>query len=107
VAEFQYHNGAAVWGSLRMGQALTLVREPHHPCDKNAVRVDWLGHKLGYVPRTANHCIARRLDRGERVAARIVGLNDESSRSWEWKWARVWFEITADEPAEQQDRDTA
>ena len=93
VSEFQYHNGGAVWGRLRVGQALTLVREPRHPYDENAVRVEWLGHKLGYVPPPENHVVARLLDRGEKLIARIVELNDENSNSWEWEWARVRFEI--------------
>lgn len=93
VAEFQYHNGEAVWGGMRVGQALTLVREPHNPCDAKAVRVDWLGHKLGYVPRTENHAVAELLDRGEKLSVRIVELNDGNSDSWEWEWERVRFEV--------------
>ena len=33
------------------GAALSLVREPDNAYDPRAVRVDWQGHKLGYVPR--------------------------------------------------------
>lgn len=93
VAEFQYHNGEAVWGELRVGQPLTLVREPWNPYDEKAVRVEWLGHKLGYVPRTENDRVAQLLDRGEKLFARIVELNDENTGSWEWEWERVRFEI--------------
>ena len=93
VAEFQYHSGNAVWGGMRVGQALTLVREPLNPYDAKAVRVDWRGHKLGYVPRTENHAVAQLLDRGEKLSARIVELNDENSDSWEWEWERVRFEV--------------
>lgn len=93
VAEFQYHNGKAMWGGLRVGQALTLVREPRNPYDEKAVRVDWNGYQLGYVPRTENDMIAQLLDRGEKLSARIVELNDENSNSWEWEWERVRFEI--------------
>src|SRR5689334_23732236 len=34
--------------------ALDLVREPENPHDANAVRVEWRGRKLGYVPRRDN-----------------------------------------------------
>lgn len=92
VAEFQYHNGEAVWGELRVGQPLTLVREPRNPYDDSAVRVEWKGCTLGYVPRTENHAIARRLDRSEKLSARIVELKSKND-SWEWEWERVRFEV--------------
>lgn len=91
VAEFQYHNGEAVWGELRVGQPLTLVREPR-PHDTSAVRVEWRGHKFGYVPRIENHAVAQLLDRGEKLSARIVELKNRND-SWEWEWERVRFEV--------------
>jgi hypothetical protein len=34
------------------------------------------------------------LDRGEKLSARIVALNDRrSDRQWEWDWERVRFEV--------------
>jgi hypothetical protein len=94
VAGFQYHNREAVWGWLCPGQALDLVRERDNPYDNKAVRVDWLGHKLGYVPRIENHAVAQLLDRGERLSARIVALEDKrDAQRWEWDWERIRFEI--------------
>jgi hypothetical protein len=36
---------------LRPDQPLTLVREPTNPRNPQAVRIDWRGRKLSYVPR--------------------------------------------------------
>jgi len=34
------------------------------------------------------------LDRGEKLSARIVALNDNrDARRWEWDWERVRFEV--------------
>lgn len=92
VAEFQYHNGEAVWGKLRVGQPLTLVREPRDSYDDSAVRVEWKGYTLGYIPHIENHVVARLLDRGEKLSARIAELKDKGN-SWEWDWERVRVEI--------------
>lgn len=92
VAGFQYHNGEAVWGLLCPGQNLDLVRERGNPYDNKAVRVEWQGHKLGYVPQVENFAVAQLLDRGEKLSARIIELKNKND-SWEWEWERVRFEI--------------
>jgi predicted secreted protein len=73
-AGLRYHEAKAVWDQMKIGDALTLVREPANPYDSNAVRVDWNGHQLGYVPRAENEVIARQMDRGNRLQARIANL---------------------------------
>lgn len=88
VAGFQYHEGEAVWPSLSIGAALDLVREPDNPHDKRAVRVDWQGRKLGYVPRIDNAAVAHLLDSGQDVSAEIVGLRELYN-----PWVRVEFAV--------------
>jgi HIRAN domain len=88
LAGFQFHEGKQLWKALKVGDALTLVREPDNPHDPRAVRVDWNGHVLGYVPRAENEAVARQLDRGNRLEARIVRLN--KSRD---PWKRIEFEV--------------
>lgn len=88
VAGYRYHEGKAVWGELQVGDALQLVREPDNPYDSLAVRVDWHGHVLGYVPRKDNRGVARALDRGEPVEAKIVKLRRSSNPR-----ERILFEI--------------
>ena len=88
VAGFQYHDGEAIWGELSSSQSLDLIREAQNIHDDEAVRVEWRGHKIGYVPRIENHAVAQLLDRGEKLSARIAELK-ESRNPWE----RVRFEV--------------
>ncbi len=74
LAGYRYAEGAQVWPELAVGDRLDLVREPDNAYDRNAVRVDWRGRKLGYVPRAENEALAWAMDRGERVSARISRL---------------------------------
>jgi HIRAN domain-containing protein len=73
-AGLRYHDAKAVWDGLHVGDRLALVREPDNPYDANAVRVEWNGHKLGYIPRTENQAVARQIDRGNPLQARIRKL---------------------------------
>lgn len=88
LAGFQYYDGKVLWDNMRVGDALTLVREPQNPHDSNAVRVEWKGQPLGYVPRRDNSDIARQMDRGVPAQARIVRLKEARN-----PWQRVEFEI--------------
>ncbi|MDP3031577.1 MAG: HIRAN domain-containing protein [Rhodocyclaceae bacterium] len=74
LAGFQYHAGATHWDSLQLGDRLTLEREPENPHDARAVRVEWQGKQLGYLPRAENAAVAAAMDRGERVEGRIAAL---------------------------------
>lgn len=73
-AGLRYHEAKAVWDRMKEGDALALVREPENPYDLSAVRVDWSGHKLGYIPRAQNEAVARQMDRGNKLEARITKL---------------------------------
>lgn len=88
LAGFQFHDGKRLWTQLNVGDALELVREPDNPYDRHAVRVEWRGHKLGYVPRLENEAVARQLDYGNRLAARITRLTRHRD-----PWKRVELEI--------------
>lgn len=88
LAGFQYHAGKTLWPQMQVGDALTLVREPDNPHDARAVRVEWRGHKLGYVPRRENADVARLMDGGQTLTARIARLADVRD-----PWSRVRFEI--------------
>lgn len=76
LAGFRYHDAPAVFAALRPGDPLALVREPHNPHDANAVRVEWQGHTLGYVPRAENAAVAWALDRGEPLQARVSRVRE-------------------------------
>ena len=72
LAGYRYHHAQALSEQLLPGEPLSLVREADNPHDANAIRVEWQGYKLGYVPRAANSALAWAMDRGEPVSARIA-----------------------------------
>lgn len=88
VAGFQYHEGAALWPQLRSGQALRMVREPGNRFDARAVRLDWQGHKVGYLPARDNAAVSQLLDRGERLDAVITQLRESND-----PWDRIEFAV--------------
>ena len=92
LAGFQHYAGKRVWDELKVGDALTLTRESDNAYDTNAIRVEWHGEKLGYVPRAGNDTIAKLMDKGSKVSGRIVHL--KSGRS---HWQRILFEVLLEE----------
>jgi hypothetical protein len=91
LAGFRYYDAKALWDEMQVGDALALVRDPANPHDANAVRVEWEGHLLGYVPRRENAAIARQIDRGTTLRARISRLQKSRSPS-----KRIEFEVYVD-----------
>lgn len=71
LAGFRHYEAPNLWGTIQPGDALALVREPHNQYDRNAVRVEWRSFMLGYVPRAQNAGVARQLDHGTPLAARV------------------------------------
>ena len=81
LAGFRHHDAAETWRHLTVGERLQLVREADNPYDPNAVRVEWRGMKLGYVPQRDNAAVARQMDRGAALEARVALLRENRNRS--------------------------
>ena len=90
LAGFRHYDGGEVLRGLKPGDRLELVREPDNQYDANAVRVEWRGVKLGYVPRRDNAAVARQMDHGATLEARLAGLRENRNRS-----VRLEFEVVA------------
>ena len=88
LAGFQFYQGKALWDEMKVGDMLALVREADNPHDANAVRVEWRGRRLGYVPRRENRAVAQHMDRAGAVEARISKLVPHRN-----PWQRIEFEI--------------
>ena len=88
LAGFRYYAGEELWSQMREGDRLTLVREPNNPHDAKAVRIEWRGQKLGYLPRAENAAVAGAMDGGEAVDARIAKLRRHRNA-----WQRVLIEV--------------
>ena len=88
LAGFRYGDGAEIWSQLQQGDALELVPEPDNPHDAGAVRVEWRGRKLGYVPRRQNAALAWGLARGTPLRARVSQLVEHPNPA-----RRIEFEV--------------
>jgi len=88
LAGFRYHEGRKLWPQMQVGDNLGLVREADNPYDVNAIRVEWQEHNLGYVPRAENAALARFMDRGQHLEARITALPQEKRRG-----RRIEFDV--------------
>lgn len=86
LAGFQYYAGKILWDEMREGDRLALVRERDNPHDPFAVRIDWRGTKLGYLPRSDNRAVAAEIDKGTPIGARIGRLSRDPNP---WKRLRV------------------
>jgi hypothetical protein len=71
VAGLIHHAGPTVWAAIEPGSTVALVREATNPHDERAVRIDWQGITLGYLPRRENDAVAWALDHGESLAGHI------------------------------------
>lgn len=91
LAGFRYHEAPKAFEDMRVGDALVLTREPDNVHDASAVRVEWRGRLLGYVPRRANDALAWAMDRGEPVSARVSRLQPHPNPR-----LRVEFEVFVD-----------
>jgi HIRAN domain len=88
LAGFRYGEATEVIPLMRAGDALELVREADNLHDPNAVRVEWRGRKLGYVPRRQNSALAWGLDRGTPMRARVSRLSEHPNPA-----RRIEFEV--------------
>ena len=94
VAGFRHHLGPRFLPQLKAGDVLTLRREPGNRHDPRAIRVEWRGAILGYVPREANFAAAQLMDRGTALTARIGELHAGGDPR-----QRVLIEVSAEAPA--------
>ena len=86
LAGFQYYAGKILWDEMHEGDHLALVRETDNRHDRHAVRVEWRGTKLGYLPRSDNRAVAAEIDKGTPIGARIGRLSRDPNP---WKRLRV------------------
>ncbi|UCV18516.1 HIRAN domain-containing protein [Ferribacterium limneticum] len=88
LAGSQFYALETFWSEIKVGDALALIREPDNKHDRNAIRVEWQGHQLGYVPRAQNRAVAAAMDAGDRLSARVSSLSDNKN-----PWQRLAFEV--------------
>lgn len=95
VAGLPYYDHERVADALVAGTRLMLRREPGNPHDRRAIEVFTEdGVKLGYVPRVDNPAVARLMDAGYAMQAKILGPSSGSKR-----WERLWMAVSMVERA--------
>ena len=77
IAGFQYYDGLKAGHFLCENDPLLLKREPTNPHDCYAIEVFQGEAKLGYLPRKENKVVARMMDQGVQVKARITNIDHE------------------------------
>lgn len=77
LAGVTYSDYNKVWRSVKAGAVLQLVGEPYNPHDNYAIRVEYKGTKIGYIPtRTALQTECWRAHReGSKIVAVLVAVN--------------------------------
>ena len=78
IAGFQYYNGPELEKLLKENDKLTLQRQVENPHDYFAVEIFYKNQKLGYLPRTDNKIVARMMDQGEQLKARIRSIDPDA-----------------------------
>jgi len=78
VAGLRYHDGRHLLARLHPGDVLRLQREPDNPHDPLAVRVYWGVYSMGYLPRSVNAPIARAIDQGATLVARVEDIDPDA-----------------------------
>ena len=86
IAGFQYHRGPALIHQMRDGMALGLAAEPENPYDPSAVRIEFGGRHVGYVPRDQNQHVCALLEQGATLSCRLVEAHPDAPP---WEMARA------------------
>lgn len=63
---------------LEVGNIIALVREPHNTEDPLAVAVHSDQGMIGYVPKKLAKLMAKEIDEGLRLAARVTDISEPS-----------------------------
>lgn len=88
VAGVSHHSAKENETSLHPGAILALKREPNNPHDGLAIMIlSEAGQHLGYVPRAKNEVLARLMDAGKLLFARL------ESKAWQGEWLKITTQI--------------
>ena len=79
---------AEIEHELVIGAKFRLQREPQNKFDESAIAVyDEKNNHLGYVPRAKNEVLARLLDAGKNLSAKLT------AKRWNDSWLKLDIEI--------------
>jgi len=88
IAGLSYRYPKEIKPDIELGTPLVLRREPHNPHDQMAIMVlTGTGQHLGYVPRAKNDVLARLMDSGKLLFAKL------ESKHFQSEWLRADISI--------------
>lgn len=100
LAGWDHYDGEAVFDQLRVGQPVTLVREPGNKYDPNAIAVYWTPEsgegerrKLGFIPRTSNGALALLVDDGSWDGKIVASISKREISANPWKRLAIKIEV--------------
>ena len=82
VAGFRHHGGLEHWDALKLQAPVKLIRDSGNVFDQNAISVVFEGRKIGYIPRNYSELLARMMDHGRKLTARVARIEDPED-TWE------------------------
>jgi hypothetical protein len=92
ISGYQYHKGLQMEHLFGPGTIFSLKHEPENPFDDDAVALYYENSKIGFIPPNDNVEIARRMQKGEPLKARLSRFEPESD-----PWERVYVEVVEEE----------
>ena len=75
--------------NLRIGDSLTLKRDPKNEYDSYAISIEKDKKRLGWVPMTDNTVIANLMDAGKLFRCKVVEIKEREEK----KWTKVMVDI--------------
>lgn len=81
----------AIVGKLEVGAELQLKREPGNLADRWAIEVLAGGERIGFVPADCNETMARLMDGGKALSAKLKGKEKVGN------WNKLYMEVSLDD----------
>ncbi|HNH85306.1 MAG TPA: HIRAN domain-containing protein [Acidobacteriota bacterium] len=94
VAGFQFYEGVDLIEDIKVGDRFELIPEPENAYDSLAVRIEYQGVKIGYIPRRENKTLHLLLRQGAKLHAEAIYVAPEEM-PWEMLELRVRYKISA------------
>lgn len=94
IAGFQFHDGPGLLGEMRVGEEVAMIAEPGNPHDKFAVRLEYRGRHIGYLPRNQNRSVSRLLRQAAPVRCHLGSVRLDA-KPWETVTVRVSITVDA------------
>lgn len=102
LAGVQYGDYQLVFKYLKAGTVVQLIGEPSNPRDKKAIRVEYKGIKLGYIPQGTIHQseLWNAHNRGFKCIGVITAFNKNNP-----SWCLITLQLKRTGPIESFDKD--